>query len=118
MCAHASTRQKGVLMMKRFRAAKKDRQRKENQLTDEERAERNERRSVEPPLSAQVEHLIYDYEHAQLGTHLGVKLKELCLLREKEIEDSRTQDINRLQLTRIQSILKKLEAEQNGNRRI
>lgn len=112
--AHASSLEKGKLLMKKFREARNKKRKALNSLTIEEREEKRQARSAAPPESAQTDSLIFDFMLNQLPKHKYSLLKELCEKREKEIYASHTQELNKAQLQRIQEALKKLEVVQNG----
>jgi len=112
--AHMSSVEKGQLLMKKYRAAKKKKINKENMLTEEEKAERNKLRNEPPSISEQVEAMIYDYEHHQLNPLLRPQLRELCHKRMAEIEQSNTQEINQRQIQRIKDTIRKMESEIDG----
>ena len=62
--AHASNREKGILQMKKYRKAKSKRKMEWNTLTDEERAEIEEKRNTRT-LKDKVANAIWDYKRLQ-----------------------------------------------------
>ncbi len=98
-------------MMKKYRAAKKKRQREYGSLSEEEKNEIQKAKHAPDTLSVQVEKMIYDYTHYQLGNHLKPKLLQLCYEREAEIINSKMEDIFKFELQRIRDTIYNLRRE-------
>ena len=99
--------------MKKYRQAKKKKQLVHQLLTPEERELKAEARSQEASNEIKIEHMIYDYDHAQLAPHKKKDLLNLCRSLEQEIFDTKRHTTSRFQLARIQHTIKKLEVELN-----
>lgn len=83
---------------------------KEKALTPEEKEARTAA-AQEKPLMAQVNIMMYDFEHNQLLPFRRAELQKLCEARLIEIAQKQHEDICRAEMTRLRDTLRKLEGK-------
>jgi hypothetical protein len=113
--AHASTREKGKLLMKKYRKAKAKKIQLLNSMPLEEREAASQLRR-EREEGEILEVMISDYNLKQLPKHKYPILRELCHKKEKEIYDKKLYEKAKAQLQRIKEVMQKLEVEHAGRK--
>lgn len=105
--AHASTREKGILQMKKVRKAKSKKRLEENQkiqeMTEKERKQYEfEKNRI--PLKRQVSTALWDYDHHQYPPSKFRMLEQILKDRLKEIEETQETNCDE-EVTKIRGVL-------------
>ena len=114
--AHASTREKGKLMMEKYRAGKKKKQRILGQMSDEERKTYFEVRTAPIPMDQELGRMMYDFELNQLPQAMHSKFKTLLDTRLKYIIDEKKTEIFKIEMQKIFAAQTKLMVVKNGRK--
>lgn len=88
--AHASTREKGILQMKRVRKARNKRLMEVNSLTPEERIELEKKRNMKTNRE-KIDLFIWDHSHGQVIMSRKSEVQQVCSDRELELKEEEEQ---------------------------